>query len=277
MKLSSSIFAAVIYVLLSYSANMAQGKLYFNTSLQTVGSSFSDGSSHNSFFFYNGITYQSSRFYFNLNIPLVVTPTNTFTQIDNTFLPNDQTNESSGSWFNHMRHMYEPSGTMMNTPSVGFGDMYINGSIEVIDESTILPSFSIDGYVKIPTATDKLGIGTGEFDFQIALGSRKYYQNVFVYAQLGYLFLGKVEGSGLTDPLTFSAGIGYTSKNRVHSFLLGYDSYSTIIQGTDSPKQLGLGYNYLINDGIFFTAIISAGLNSSTSDYTASIGLNFEI
>ncbi len=277
MKYLSSITVAVVLFMFVSHTVSAQGKWYYNTSIQTVGSSFDDGSTHNSFFLFNGITYQSSLIYLNINIPVVASSSNTFTQIENTFVPNNHMGGSNNEWFNNQNHMNSADGTMTDTPSFGLGDMYINGSIQVVDEYDFLPSFSLDGYVKIPTASENLGIGTGYFDFQIALGTRKYSNNFIFYAQLGYLFLGKEAGSDLTDPVTFSAGIGYTLTNRRHSFLLGYDSYSTIIQGTASPKQLGLGYNYLIKNGLFFTAIVSAGLNSSTSDYTASVGLNLEI
>ena len=277
MKYSSSIYLTVIIFLMTSAGSNAQGKWYFNTSLQTVGSSFDDGSVHNSFFFYNGITYQSQSIYLSLNVPLVISSTNSFTQIENTFVPNNHMGNSSGDRFNNFNHMRSPDGTMMDSPVFGLGDTYLNGSFQIVDETFYLPSFSIDGYVKFPTASEKLGIGTDQFDFQIAVGSRKYMNHFLIYAQLGYLFLGKEEGSSLKDPFTFSAGIGYTLKNKRHSFLLAFDSYSTIIQGTASPRQIGLGYNYLIQSGVFLSTILSMGLNNSTADYTASIGFNLEI
>ncbi len=277
MKQVSSVITLVALLMFVNQNLQAQGKWYYNASFQTVGSSFDDGSTHNSFFLFNGITYQSSVVYLNVNIPMVASSFNTFTQIENTFVPNNRMGGHNNEWFNTQNHMFSSDGTITDAPSFGLGDMYINGSIQVIDEHHFLPSLSFDGYVKIPTASENLGIGTGYFDYHIALGARKYNGNFIFYAQLGYLLIGKNSGSGLTDPVTFSAGIGYTLTNKRHSFFLGYDSYSTIIQGTASPKQLGFGYNYLVRNGLFFTTIISAGLNSSTSDYTAALGFNLEI
>ncbi len=271
-----TIMLLLTILLLRYNA-LAQGKWYFNSSLQTVGSKYDDGSSHNSFFLYNGITYQSGPVYLNFNFPLVVTSSNTFTQIENTFIPNNHMGRDSRHWFNGFPHMSDSEGRTSDSPAFGIGDFYINASYELIKEKNILPSFSLDGYIKLPTASDKLGIGTGEYDYQIALGAKKYLSGFMFYAQLGYLFLGKIEGTEISNPLTFSAGAAYILDNKKHSFYIGYDSYSTIIQGTSSPKQLGFGYNYLINQGLLLNTILSIGLNSSTSDYIFSIGLNKEI
>ena len=131
--------------------------------------------------------------------------------------------------------------------------------------------------MKFPTATPRLGIGTGEFDSQIALGVRKFIDRFSFFGQFGYLFLGDVEGAETIDPYTISLGIGYAFGYGEHSILLAYDSYNTIVQVSSSPQQLALGYNYMINYGLYFTAIVSTGLNSSSSDYTVSGGLNFEL
>ncbi len=97
------------------------------------------------------------------------------------------------------------------------------------------------------------------------------------FGQFGYLFLGDAAGAETIDPYTISLGIGYAFGSGEHSVLLAYDSYTTIVQGVASPQQLALGYNYMIQKGLFFTTIVSKGLNNSTSDYTISGGLNFEL
>ncbi len=278
MREPSRIFIAFVIVFFAITNVKAQNKLYVNTSMQMTGSSFSDGSNHNSFFLNGGLTYQTRNLYLSLSLPIVFSPNNTFTQLGDTFLPNDNDGSTnSGNYFNKFGHMNDQNGDMMGIANLGIGDLYLNGSLNIIDEGSILPSFSIDGYVKFPTASSNVGIGTGKYDFQIALGTRKYVNNFSFFAQFGYLFLGKDSQSAIIDPFTLSFGMGYTFANRKHSLLLGYDSYSTIFQGSASPKQLSLGYNYLIKNGMYISAIASAGLNSSTSNYTFSTGLNFGI
>ncbi|VAX21360.1 hypothetical protein MNBD_IGNAVI01-1484 [hydrothermal vent metagenome] len=250
---------------------LAQDSWYYSPSLQMVGSDFQDGSNHNSFFLYNGLRYQTQSFYLSLSIPIVFGNSNTFTQLGSTYIPNGSENNDFDHGGNHTGN------GGMNSTNIGFGDTYLNGSLQVIHETKFLPAFSIDGYIKFPTATASLGIGTGEFDSQIALGIRKFVNRFSFFGQFGYLFIGDAEGASTINPYTISLGVGYMFGYGKHSILLAYDSYTTIVQGFSSPKQLAFGYNYMINYGLYFTAIVSAGLNSSTSDYTISGGLNFEL
>ncbi len=249
----------------------AQDSWYYNGSLQMVGSQFQDGSNHNSFFLYNGLRYQTQSFYLSLSIPVVFGSSNTFTQLGQTFIPNGSENNDFDHGDNHTGN------NGMNTTNIGFGDTYLNSSFQVIRETRSLPAFSLEGYVKFPTATSSLGIGTGEFDYQLALGIRKFINRFSFFGQFGYLFLGDAEGASTINPYTISLGIGYMFGYGKHSVLFAYDSYTTIVQGYASPQQLALGYNYMINYGLYFTAIVSTGLNSATSDYTISGGLNFEL
>jgi len=268
VKTNSLIKLLFIGITLIHVTASGQGKWYANTSLQMVGSDFYDGISHNSVYLYSGLRYQTQAHSLSLSIPVVFGSGNTFTQLGNSYIPNNETNNDGD-------HMSGTNG--MSAVSVGLGDLYLNGSYSAITETKSIPNFSVDGYVKFPTATPSLNIGTGEFDSQIALGVRKFVNRFSFFGQFGYLFLGDVEGAETIDPFTISLGVGYAFGFGEHSILLAYDSYTTIVQGTASPQQIALGYNYMINYGLYFTAIVSRGLNSSTSDYTVSGGLNFEL
>ncbi len=243
------LFLLISINILTANINLAQDKWYAQTSLQMIGS---DIQNHNSFYFYNGIRYQSQNYILGLSFPIVLIGNNSLTQSN-------------------------MSGSNMNSMIIGLGDLYLNSSFQIVNEDKIIPTVSLDGYIKFPTSTAKLEIGTGKFDAQIALGLRKFANNISLFAQFGYLFLGKTNADEITNPLTVSLGVGYTFGFGEHSILLAYDSYSQIIRNVASPKQLAFGYNYLIKPGLYFTAIISNGLNTSTSNYTISAGLNINL
>ncbi len=263
--MKKNLLIKTLFIIFISITTSAQGKWYANTSLQMVGSKLQDGSKHNSFFLYNGLRYQSQALSISLSVPIVFGNSNNFSPFGISFLPIKKEN-------NHMG-----GGGNMGSVTVGLGDTYLNGSLSFIKETSLFPNFSFDGYIKIPTASTLLGIGTGKFDSQIALGIRKFINSFSFFGQFGYLFIGDTAGAETIDPFTISLGIGYTFGFGEHSVLLAYDSYTTIVQGVASPQQLALGYNYMINRKLFFTSILSAGLNSSTSDYTISGGLNFEL
>jgi len=66
-----------------------QGKWYANSSFQMVGSSFTDGERHNSYFLYGGLRYQSDGFSLSASVPLIFGSGNAFHQVGNTYITNE--------------------------------------------------------------------------------------------------------------------------------------------------------------------------------------------
>jgi len=272
-------FAIIFFIAVGAVTNTtAQGRFSINTSLAAVGGNFSDSSHNMAYYLYGGLRYQAQDYYLSLSLPLVFNSSGSFTQLGGMYIPNGNGNDTGGSM-----HGSGGQGSMMNgsegmsSLNAGIGDMYVYGSYTLINETNSLPAFSTDGFVKFPTASSALNIGTGKFDFNLAVSVRKFIGTFLFFVQGGYLFLGNSGESNIENPITFSAGIGNNFGSRKHLFLLEYDSYSTIVTGFASPKQLSLGYTYFINPELSFTTIGSAGLNSSTSDYIISAGFNFNL
>lgn len=273
-------FLKIIFliILVAVTCVTAQDRLSINTSLTAVGGNMSGGSHDMAYYLYGGIRYQAQDYYLSFSLPLVFNSSGSFTQLGGMYIPNGNGNDTGGGM-----HSSGSSGSMMNgsqgmtSYSVGIGDMYFYSSYYILNETNSFLGFSVDGFIKFPTASPSLNIGTGNFDFNIAMSARKYLGTFLIFVQGGYLFLGNSDESNIENPITLSAGIGKYFGSGNHLFLLEYDSYSTIVTGFASPKQLSLGYTYFINPGMSWTTIGSAGLNSSTSDYIISAGFNFNL
>lgn len=273
---SVSIFTAIIFLIVIgyFFSTAAQDRFSINTSLTAIGGNLSDGSHNIAYYLYGGLRYQAQDYYLSLSLPLVFNSSGSFTQLGGMYFPNG--NDIGGGM-----HGSGGQGSMMNGSlgmsalNAGIGDMYAYGSYTLVKETNSLPAFSTDGFVKFPTASPSLNIGTGKFDFNLAVSARKFISTFSFYLQTGYLFLGNSSEANIENPITFSAGIGNNFGGGNHLLLIEYDSYSTIVTGLASPKQLSLGYTYLINPKLGYTMIGSVGLNNSTSDYTISAGFNF--
>ena len=272
------IIIGVLVLLVGLFADVnAQNRLYINTSLSAIGGNLSDGTHQNSYYLYGGLRYQAQDYYLSLNLPLVFNSSGSFTQVGGMYIPNGNNDKSTGEGF----HGSGSHGSMVNSEhgmsslDAGIGDTYLFGSYNIFKETASIPGIFTDGFVKFPTASSSLNIATGEFDFNLAMSARKFVSTLSFYVQIGYLFLGNADEANIENPLTLSLGIGNSFGNGKHVLLLGYDSYSTIVAGFASPKQVSLGYTYLINPNLSYLMIGSIGLNSSTSDYTISTGLSF--
>lgn len=277
-KKSDNIFSVIIFFIVigTFSFTAAQDRFSINTSLTAVGGNLSDGSHNIAYYLFGGLRYQAQDYYLSLSLPLVINSTGSFTQLGGMYFPNGNGNNTGGGM-----HGSGGKGSMMNGSlgmsnlKTGIGDMYVYGSYTLVKESNSLPAFSTDGFIKFPTASPSLNIGTGKFDFDLAVSARKFIGTFSFYLQTGYLFLGNSSGTNIENPVTFSAGIGNNFGRGKHLLLIEYDSYSAIVTGYASPKQLSLGYTYLISSKLGYTMIGSAGLNNSTSDFTISAGFNF--
>jgi len=273
-------FSVIIFLIVIgvFSTTAAQDRFSINTSLTAVGGNLSDGSHNIAYYLYGGSRYQAQDYYLSLSLPLVFNSSGSFTQLGGMYFPNGigNGNNTGGGM-----HGAGGQGSMMNGSlgmsnfKTGIGDMYVYGSYTLVKESNSLPAFSTDGFIKFPTASSSLNIGTGKFDFNLAVSARKFIGTFSFYLQTGYLFLGNSSEANIENPVTFSAGIGNNFGGGNHLLVIEYDSYSTIVTGFASPKQLSLGYTYLISYKLAYTMIGSAGLNHSTSDFTISAGFNF--
>ena len=148
----------------------------------------------------------------------------------------------------------------------GFGDVYLSGSYSL--ENPYFSDLMIDltGQIKLPTADERKGLGTGKFDFAIKADVSYLFGNFMPYGTLGYRFVGKSERYDLQN--TFFASIG-------GSYFLTYDtsvgvSYEyreSATPGFNSPKEIFAYTDIQINDhwGINFYGVV--GLNNVTTDY----------
>jgi len=268
-----SIKPIVLFLFLGLLSGMnAQGKFYVNSYLQFERGRANNKTDYSNLFFYWGLKYQTQDFSLSLNIPIVFVNYNYSKTIVRS--PDGVTVNSAGNLKNNSVYSQQQSDEFKG---FGIGDLYINGSFQLIPEKSFSPAISIDGYIKIPLATKTLGIGSGAVDYLMAVGAKKYFRRILVFAQMGYLTLGKISEINLQNPFTLSLGLGYIFNSNKHSVFLGYNSYSTIIRGVVPPEQISIGYNYLINSRLFLTTIITFGINTSESNYFLSGGLNYEL
>lgn len=279
---TSLIFYSLLLLLIAFSENYyAQNSLSISTSIQMIGGNYSDSVAHNrSYYLYGGIRYQAQDYSLSLSIPVVTTGGQAYTQIGGMYIPNSNNNNGLSNQMHRSgsnNSMMNGGMTSMSSYNYGIGDTYLYGNYNLNNGNDELPKITIDGYIKFPTATSSLNIGTGKFDYSIGIGIKKAISDFLIFGQLGYLMLGKESGSNLQNPFTLSIGAGKTFDSGKHSLLISYDSYSTMIAGISSPKQISLGYSYMINPSISYMVIGSLGLSKSTSNYSLSGGINFNI
>lgn len=248
----------------------AQDKLFYNGYVQFAGNKFSDGGTHYTTYIYNGLRYQTKDYSLSFTIPIIFADNNSLTQIGNMVFTDNNSKDGTALQNNTMGHGVNN----MSSMQIGIGDLYVYGSYNLLSPNYNPLQISLDGYIKVPTAVSSFNYGTGQFDYSLSLSLKKNYQSILLYTQIGYLVLGDTKTIEYKDPLTVSLGIGTNFNSLIHALYLEYDSYSTVLNGFSSPKQISLGYSYIVNPSLSYSIITSYGLNSSVSDFLISGGIN---
>lgn len=157
----------------------------------------------------------------------------------------------------------------------GFGDVYLSGTYSL--ENPYNDNFFIDltGRIKIPTADENKGLGTGKFDYTIQSDFAYLIGNLMPFATLGYRFVGKTPAFDLQNTFFASVGLSYYVTYDT-SIGVSYDYRESSTPGYNSPKEI-FGYvDVQLNDHWGFNVYGVTGLNNATTDYTIGTQIRYK-
>lgn len=262
----------------------AQDGWTLSTSLQYSSGSYQLNNSNKIIYLYGGAGYQTGKWSFNISVPLVAQSAGGVGQVGGMMLPNGNGSNSSGSMMgNNGGGMMGGNPTSMNNQSmspfghVGLGDFYLYGSYNLYEDQSLLFSFTLNSFVKFPTANNSQGLGTGKFDYGVSTTIRQTIKTFLTFVDLGYIEIGNPASINYKNPFSLGLGIGRSFDEGNYSLLLYYQAYTKIIEGYDAPRLLSLGFNYKINPELTLSLIGAAGLSKVTSDFSFSSGLEWNL
>ncbi|MDX1764284.1 MAG: transporter, partial [bacterium] len=91
----------------------------------------------------------------------------------------------------------------------GLGDLLLLGEYDALIETRDRPAVVMGGKLKLPTASEDKGLGTGEVDVGATVEVGKTVHQLYYYGRLGYTFIGEPSRADFDDPFLYEAGIGY--------------------------------------------------------------------
>lgn len=183
-----------------------------------------------------------------------------------------------------------------SAPVNSFGDSYVGVKVNLMSEYRGYPAaLAVRSVVKLPTADDGVGAGTGKADLAIeAVGSKEIAQRVELAALLGYTFQGQT--AGFTTPsgaFEWGAAAAYPSRGTFRVFgeangvlpssdmasrtvpLVGIDgSVAPAFAATENLTRITTGLTWQMRGGLFVGAGVSwmsprrERIDSSQTDHT---------
>ena len=177
--------------------------------------------------------------------------------------------------FKKMTLLVEPVGftsiAAKNGPHAkGIGDLELTLFYQLVSEKKYLPSISISGEVKIPTAKNTL-IGTGKIDYTPFLIVSKTTGHFFTSINLSYTFIGKPANVVASNLFNYAIGTVFTASAKSILFAELYGNTAavdvaetvTTNQDNKTPEISGgemvgsIGYGYYLNKNV----LLSFGVN----------------
>jgi hypothetical protein len=143
----------------------------------------------------------------------------------------------------------------------GPGDTVLRTRLFLVEDQgpgTSTPSITPFFRLKLPTAPEQRGLGTGKTDYGFGVEWDKDLGSAFIFGDLGYTVVGKIPGLGLRDRPVASIGVGKQLSDAVTvSSML--DWRRSIVAGTPDATDL--------------VGVLSCRVGSTTISPNAFVGL----
>lgn len=161
-----------------------------------------------------------------------------------------------------------------NENTAGIGDVRIGLSRRLTGGGVKLYRFDAGLEVKIPTADETEGLGTGEADYRVGLAWDYRFWSATLFAGGGWNRLGDPWWGDLNDVMDLYAGIEGDPVARERLMLSGWiTGHQETIDGLG--EQLTAGVGLRTTGKIRWYARVVAGLSDASPDLAAQFGVSF--
>lgn len=156
----------------------------------------------------------------------------------------------------------------------GLGDVI--GALTLYDVVSLPEnSFYVDATakLKIATADEEQGLGTGETDYAFQVDWYKDFERAGLFGALGYKMYGDPAGFDLDNAVFASIGGDYRLAGTTRAGLI-YDYRESAIAGGDALQELTLFVSFAGLGGASIQPYVLTGLSDASPDWGAGIMVN---
>ena len=154
----------------------------------------------------------------------------------------------------------------------GLGDIILRGRYYLVEERDYVPLIAITGRLKIPTASEGKGLGTGALDHGYGIEISKLIgEKWLAFLDGGYNFIGNPDGVELQNQYWYDVGAGYYfTKNLLASVY--FEEYRALVPGLVNIRDFFFAMNYKASAAWRFNGGVAVGVSNGAPDYVVSIG-----
>ena len=131
----------------------------------------------------------------------------------------------------------EPTPAPRST-ACGMGDIVIRGRYYLVDERGWAPTIAVRGHVKMPTADEARGLGTGRPDEGVGLEISRMFRSTTLMVDGGYTHIGKPAGMDFNDVWWYDVGVGQDFAGDRVNVSVFLEEYGVIVPGLANARDV---------------------------------------
>lgn len=156
----------------------------------------------------------------------------------------------------------------------GPGDILIRGSYILKREGPKSFDLAAGGKLKLPTANEKHGLGTGEMDQGAGLEfSKELSPGLTLLADGYYTIIGDSPGTDYNNEVSLAIGF-YRPVEKDLSLTVLYETRSALVDGNADPRGLSGTLSYSAKSGAEYFGGLEFGMSDGSPDLGLSAGFN---
>ncbi|HCH69222.1 MAG TPA: hypothetical protein DE042_01765 [Colwellia sp.] len=141
---------------------------------------------------------------------------------------------------------------------ITFYDLYVNKSLDVVVDAT--------AKVKVGTADEIKGLGTGENDYSLQTNLYKFFDSYYLNASVGYKFRGDPSGLNLNDVWFGSLGASYRFSPSTRAGI-AYDYRESSFEAGDTVQEVSAFVSHKLDNSWGIQFYTFTGFNESSPDW----------
>ena len=154
------------------------------------------------------------------------------------------------------------------TVESGLGDTVLGATYSALQFSEQKIFIDVGGKVKLPTASEKRGLGTGKTDYTFSTDVYKSYDAFTLLGTLGYRVLGDPDGVNLENVWFGTVGGVYKFDSN-NSAGVTMDLREATTKGGSKLREYSVFYSHKFNDTYKLQTYLVAGDTESSVDFGA--------
>ncbi len=154
----------------------------------------------------------------------------------------------------------------------GIGDTELKAKYRLLDEKEIFPAVSVAGKIKVPTASQRKGLGNGELGLGVnIIATKNLSKRLVLHANVGCTLTGE---EGAENEINYALGSQFllTDKWALVGEIVGTDNFNG---KKDDPLSGLFGTYYEVRKNVVLDAGMGVGLNSAAPGYRITAGVTF--